>query len=320
MSVKILSDIGTAVSATNAAGLLTFADNKCLPAIIAETFGWKAIRIEFTNDTGKTTTFGACRIGKKIVLLPHFSYGAYSDPETAKSIFNELSRQGYACEWRRFEKISDFVFTDKVTTLLPLLTGSEEQFNKLAPDVKRKIRKSERNGIIVKSGKAELLRDFYAIYSRNMHRLGSPALPIRWFRNLLNNYHDGETGIWIASFNEKPIGGAFLLEYNGFYEACWISTLHEFNRLYTSYGLYWHLIRYAVEHNGKHFSFGRSSTGSGVHSFKQQWGGVDFPLYWNYSQQPANNIRSVTFLPKLWKLLPYPIARLLGPLVSGRFY
>ncbi len=320
MSVKILPDMGTTVSAKSAEGLLTFSENNCLPKIIAETFGWEAVRIEFTNDTDEITSFGACRIRKKIVLLPHFSYGPNAAPEAVKSIFYELNSQGYTCEWRLFEKASDFLFTDKVTSLLPLSADSAEQFRMLNSNVKRKIRKCDRNGIIVKMGKMEMLHDFYAIYSRNMHRLGSPALPMRWFRNLLNNYHDGETGIWIASHNGKPIGAAFMLEYNGFYEACWISTLHEFNSLYTSYGLYWNLIRYAVEHKGCHFSFGRSSTGSGVHRFKQQWGGIDFPLYWNYSHQPANNIRSLTFLPKLWKLLPYPIARLLGPLVSGKFY
>jgi lipid II:glycine glycyltransferase (peptidoglycan interpeptide bridge formation enzyme) len=305
---------------SDTSGISTFADNICLPKILAKTFGWEAVSLEYTYNQKETTYIGACRIGKRIVLLPHFSYGPYSAPESVKAIFHELSSQGYTCEWRLFEKASEFVFTSKVTTLLPLFPDSEEQYRRFDSNVKRKIRKCALNGIIVNSGKVELLHHFYEIYSRNMHRLGSPALPERWFRHLLTDYRDGEAGIWIASFDEKPVGAAFMLEYQGFYEACWVSTLNEYNRLYTSYGLYWEMIRFAVEQEGRNFSFGRSSTGSGVHRFKKQWGGEDLTLYWNYSHPQKRNVRKLTFLPKLWKLLPYRLAKIIGPLIAGKFY
>lgn len=318
MPVRILPNDGTKKNTTG--DLITLGDNGCLPVIIAKTFGWEAVQIEFTDNNDSITTFGACRIGMRIVLLPHFSYGPYSTPGAVESIFNALKSQGYTCEWRLTKKASDFVFTDKLTTLLPLLPDSEDQFNLLDSNVKRKIRKCERNGINVKIGKTELLPDFYEIYSRNMHRLGSPALPKRWFAALLSQYQNGKAALWCAYLDDKPVGAAFMLEYKGFYEACWASTLHQYNSLYTSYGLYWQMIAYAVEHKGIHFSFGRSSLDSGVHKFKQQWGGVDLQLYWNYSHPQVRNVRNLTFLPKLWKLLPYRFTRLVGPLVAGRFY
>jgi hypothetical protein len=80
------------------------------------------------------------------------------------------------------------------------------------------------------------------------------------------------------------------------------------------------MIQYAIERKGTTFSFGRSSPGSGVHKYKQQWGGTDIPLVWNYSHRQSRNIRSFEFLPKLWKLMPFPLAKLLGPLIAGRFY
>jgi hypothetical protein len=320
MHVKIFPYFETDDKPSGKEGFLTLADNGCLPEIIAETFGWEAVRIEFTDDNEAVVTFGACRIGRKIILLPHFSYGPYSDPEIVKAIFNELRSQGYTCEWRLFQKASEFVFTDKVVTLLPLLPDSEDQFNQLDSNVRRKIRKCTLNKIVVKQGKTELLHDFYDIYSRNMHRLGSPALPKRWFAALLNQYRNGEVALWCAYLDNKPAGAAFMLEYQGFYEACWVSTLQENNRLYTSYGLYWEMIRYAAEHQGRHFSFGRSTADSGVHRFKQQWGGIDMPLFWNYSHPQKQNVRKSTLLPKLWKLLPYRVAKVTGPLVAGKFY
>jgi len=318
MAVKILTY--DEAEYTTLGSPITLGDNSCLPKIIADTFGWEAISIEFTDDKKQSLILGACRKGRKIVLLPHFSYGPYSNPETVIAVFNELKGQGYTCEWRLFEKASEFVFTGKVTSLLPLQKNTDKQFRLLNTNLRRKIRKSAANGIVIKPGKSELLDDFYKIYSRNMHHLGSPALPRKWFANLLGQYVNGEASIWCAYLNEKPVGAAFMLEYKGFYEACWFSTLREFNNLYTSYGLYWEMIIYAVEHEGLNFSFGRSTSGSGVHTYKQQWGGVDIPLVWNYSHPQGKNIRSFTFLAKLWKLLPYQLARFLGPLFAGRFY
>jgi len=320
MLVKVLpfGKSGFAISSVN--GRITIGDNPCLPPIVADTFCWKAVCIECTDSLGEITTYGACRKGRNIVMLPHFSYGPWADPEVATEIIKALKTEGYFCEWRLTVKASEFVFTDKVTSLLPLQTNADLQFRILNVNLRRKIRKCASNGIVIKPGKSELLHDFYEIYSRNMHHLGSPALPVKWFANLVGQYINGEACIWCAYLNDKPVGAAFMLEYDGFYEACWFSSLREFNNLYTSYGLYWQMICHAVEHKGLNFSFGRSSLNSGVHKYKQQWGGVDIPLVWNYSHLQSKNIRSFTFLTKIWKLLPYLLARFLGPFVADRFY
>ena len=318
MLLKIIPNDGNESNKSGERAIL--ADNGCLPKIIAKVFGWEAIGILFTDDEGESNTFGACRKGNKIVLLPHFSYGPNASTETVKAIFTELKILGYTCEWRLFQKASEFAFTDKVTSMLPLQADADLQFSLLNANMKRKIRKSAMNGIVVRPGKSELLHDFYELYSRNMHRLGSPALPKRWFEALLSQYRNGDATLWLAYLENKPVGAAFMLEYKGFYEACWVSTLQKYNRLYTSYGLYWEMIRYAAEHTGRHFSFGRSTAGSGVHRFKQQWGGVDMPLFWNYSHPQKQDVRKLTFLPRLWKLLPYRVAKAVGPLVAGRFY
>ncbi len=320
MPIKILTEDGSGAKASGTKGFNTLGDNECLAPIIANTFGWEAIYIQFTDDSGETTNYPACRKGKRMVMLPHFSYGPGANADEAAEIMKELKAQGYFCEWRLTAKASEYCYTDKTTSFLPLETGSDKQFRHLKSNVKRKIRKSAANGIITRSGNTELLDDFYSVYSRNMHRLGSPALPRRWFANLLKQYSGGEAGIWCSYLNDKAIGAAFLLEYRGFYEACWFSTLGKYNKLYTSYGLYWQMIHHATEQKAVIFSFGRSTAGSGVHTYKQQWGGQDLQLYWNYSHPQAKNIRNFTFLTKLWKLLPYPLARIIGPFISGRFY
>lgn len=320
MQLEILPSGTSEITGNEVQGKLTLADNPCLPRILADTFGWREITFRYTDDAGRISHFGACRNGNKIVMLPHFSYGPSAERGTATEIMKALGNKGYSCEWRLTEKASDFVFTDKVTTLLDLEPDSALQYKLFNSNLRRKIRKCALNGISIKKGKSELIPDFYQVYSRNMHRLGSPALPRRWFINLLGQYRNGEALVWCAYLDNIPIGAAFVLEYRGFSEACWVSTSRKHNKYYTSYGLYWALIKHAIDNNNHQFSFGRSTVGGGVHTYKQQWGGRDLPLVWNHSHQQGKGIRRFTILTKLWKLLPYPVAKLIGPLVADRFY
>ena len=299
---------------------ITLGDNSCLPSIIADTFGWEAINIEFTGDNDKPQAIAGCKKRAKIVLLPFFSYGPSQPASAVKEITQSLKQSGYRIEWRLFQKATGFSYDEKVSTVLILQNNADTQFEQFSSNLRRKIRKSTSNGIRFRSGQKELLNDFYRVYSRNMHRLGSPALPFRWFSNLLEQYRNGKASVWCAYSDQQPIGAAFTLSYNGFMEACWFATSRQFNNQYTPYGLHWEIIRNAIEQGTAVFSFGRSTSGSGVHQYKKQWGGKDIPLSWNFSHPQERNIRRYSFLSELWKILPYPIARSFGPLIAGKFY
>lgn len=289
---------------------VTLGDNPELTEIVADTFGWKAITICCSDK--ETIYIAGNQKGRKIVLLPHFSYGPSLNKETASAVFQELKSQGYQCEWRHTEAFSENCYTEKVGSVLPLLASEELEFERLSSSVKHKIRKSKAHGMLVVKGRKELLDEFYSLYSHRMHALGSPALPMKWFANLLQHYQHGEASIWCVYMGDKAVGAAFMLEYHGFYEACWVATLRKYNKFYSNYALYWHMIQYAVEQCGIRFSFGRSTLGGGVHHFKQQWGTTDIPLVWNYTHPPKIDLRKLSLLSYLWKLLPYPIAKSIG--------
>lgn len=320
MKTEILPFSETNIGHDSTGQPISLGCNRSLPAIVAATFGWEAVNIKADFESGETLYFGACRKGRKIVLLPMFSYGPNARPEIAGEILKSLKSQGYSCEWRLTVKASEFVYTNKVATILSLTDDEEQQFGRLKPNVRRKIRKCSSNGIRVIKGGMELLAGFYEVYSIEMHRLGSPALPKRWFANLLEKYRYGEASVWCAYLDNHLVGTAFLLENELFFEACWFATLNKYNKYYTSYGLYWAMIRHAIHEKGLWFSFGRSSYMSGVHIYKQQWGSEDIPLFWNYSNEQPKNIRSFTMLNKLWGMLPFQVAKIVGPWISGRFY
>jgi len=302
--------------------------NPSLGNIFKKTFNWKHKYLLFESEGGTITFFPFVLLKNSLVSLPHFSYGClicgnnhkkYCKEllEQIKPIFNDYSVKKY--ELRSFCKLSENVYTDKVISYINI-NEYKTVFSKFSSNLRRKIRKSVKNGLIIKKGQLELLDDFYKVLCENSHRLGSPVLPIAFFRNLLTDYKYGDSLIWVTYLNEKPIGSSFLLSYFGFFENTWFASLKKHNHLYTSYLLNWSMIKYACDNNGNIFSFGRSTKKSGVHKYKKQWGAIDKQLYWNYSNPKKFNVRKQNWMKEIWKLIPLPIANLIGPYISKRIY
>lgn len=221
---------------------------------------------------------------------------------------------------RSFYALSENYDDHKVITELRLKKTISEQLQGFPPSVRRKIHKAERNGLLVSTGGIELLDDFYAVYRQNIHVLGSFALPYLFFINLLQGYEYGLAKIIIVREGEKCVGAAILLSYLQHSENTWFATLKGSNRLYVSYLLHHTMINLAIDAKCKQYSFGRSTKNSGVHKYKQQWGGADRTLYYNYSEPVSRSIASNKIIPKIVRLIPLPIAKLLDGVVSRIVY
>lgn len=302
--------------------------NPSLGNIFQKTFNWESKYLLIESESGTFTFFPFVLLKNKLVSLPHFSYGCVICENKHESYNNKFLQQlkfeldNYSInkyEIRSFFKLSENVYTDKVISFINLNDYNTVFFG-FKSNLRRKIRKSVKNGLIIKHGKTELLNDFYKVLCENFHRLGSPVLPIAFFRNLLTDYKYGNSLIWVIYFNEKPIGSSFMLSYYGYFENIWLASLKKYNHLYTSYLLNWSMIKYACDNNGDIFSFGRSSLNSGVHNYKKQWGAYDKQLYWNHSSQKKFNIRKQSWMKELWKRIPLPIASLIGPYFAKRIY
>ena len=70
----------------------------------------------------------------------------------------------------------------------------------------------------------------------------------------------------------------------------------------------------------RRFDFGRSTPGEGTYNFKKQWGARPTLLHWQYllpegRSMPELNTKNPKFdlAIKLWRKLPLPVTRLLGP-------
>jgi len=100
----------------------------------------------------------------------------------------------------------------------------------------------------------------------------------------------------------------------------WAAALAQYNALAPNMLLYWAFMERAAEQGLATFNFGRCTPGSGTHRFKQQWGGLDQPLWWyqhgtGRAATPSPHDRAFAWGPRMWKRLPLPIANVIGPRV-----
>ncbi len=295
----------------------TIAHHPSLPGIIASVFGWKTLNI---GQRGQWRLSLVCT-GRSLVSLPHFSYGAlhvapgFSEPQ--RQVGEHLGKMHFekgfsGLEFRHLHNNNSYPRSFKVVSWLGLKDDYQQQRQSFSSNLRSKINRGYRNGMKVISGGEELLDDFHSVYARHIHHLGSAPLPKKFFRHLLKHYntHGGTAAIFVVNQGTNRVGAAFTLAYEGFYENGWFATQKSVQKLYASYVLHEAMLMHAIALGSHTYSFGRSSDGSGVHRFKQQWHTYDVYLDWVQFPKPTIELRKHIWLLNLWSRIPYPLSNL----------
>lgn len=212
----------------------------------------------------------------------------------------------------------------KVRMLLDLPANHEDLFASYKSKLRSQVRKAEKNGLTFNhSCDLASIDSFYDIYSRNMHRLGSPAHPKEWFYALSQSYGENLI-VGTVMLENKAVGaGIILLNCK---QVCipWASTLSEYNRLAPNMLLYWSLLQLSCEQGFKQFDFGRSTFGEGTFKFKAQWGAKPVALDWEDLDTatgeivPGSASSGLTsqlrpHIENLWSKIPFPLISFIGP-------
>jgi hypothetical protein len=321
---KILSSIEDILAASKR--LVTTAHNPSLINILEQSFDYIGDIAILKKENIMIGYMPFCLtngLTKKIVSMPHFSYGGYigiadlKDWEY-KQLFEEI-RTRYKANIliRDVKDLGLNSTTEKVSYFLNLLDSRENQFNEFSSKLRSQIRKASKNSLSVE---ISTIDEFYPIYLENMHRLGSPHLSRSFFEKLINGYSNGEVIIFVVKHDGLSIGSGILLTYKSFCEVTWAATYAEYNHLATNMILYWKMIEYAIENKCKIFSFGRASKDSGSEKFKKQWGGERVQLFWNSNHLGNIKLEKFTFLTVIWRYLPKPIIKYFGPLFTKYVY
>jgi FemAB-related protein (PEP-CTERM system-associated) len=203
------------------------------------------------------------------------------------------------------------------------LEGSQEDlWHSLGPKVRNQIRKSSRLGLVTRGVTVGELDDFYRIFARNMHDLGSPVHSLSFFHRVLTVFESRATLYLTSDAGGRTVAGGVALRFGDCVSVPWASSLRSTRPECPNHSLYWKILGDTLAAKRRVFDFGRSTLGTGPARFKKHWGADGEPLIWSWvdgdgTAEPGRSwtARDHATLVRLWRLLPLAVATRLGPLI-----
>lgn len=215
------------------------------------------------------------------------------------------------------------VRTHKVAMRLELPPTIEALLLSFDKKLRSQIKRPEKDGVIVQvtQGADANISDFYAVFAKNMKELGTPVYPKKFFELILEQFSDTARCI-VCFLDNAPIAVGITIGFQESVEIPCASSLREFNATSANMLLYKTAMEEGIRSGYRYFDFGRSSLDSGTFKFKEQWGATPQTLHWYYlanstdlpNISPSNS--KFSLLIEAWKLLPLPIANLIGPYLT----
>lgn len=269
--------------------------------------------------------------GNRMISQAFSNYGGLlaDDPDASVELLNrafELALE-HGCSTVEFRNLQllpyDLVLQeDKVCMFLPLVSDPDEMWRRLKPEIRNRVRKAEKSGLIATSGGQELLGEFYRLWTIRMRQLGTPCYSKNLFRNILETFPK-HSRIFVVKLGNQAVGAAFSYSFNGLGQCRWSATRIEFNGLAPNTLLYWSAIRHHCLAGDRTFDFGRSTPNSSQYEFKRRWRTKPIQLHYQYWTQADHKLSIVRpENPKykgkiqMWKKLPLWMTRLIGPHIS----
>jgi len=182
------------------------------------------------------------------------------------------------------------------------------------------IRQSLRNDL--EARKEQDVAHFYDIYSESVHNLGTPVFSRRYFEALLAVFNSCSEIITIFD-RGKPLASVLTFffrdevipYYGGGVAGARPRAAYDF--------MYWTVMSRAAASGYLLFDFGRSKLGTGSFNFKKNWGFEPEALIYEFKLRgkgavPDLNPLNPKYRPyiELWKRLPLPVTRILGPRIA----
>jgi FemAB-related protein (PEP-CTERM system-associated) len=221
-------------------------------------------------------------------------------------------------KWDLPELVTD---EEHVTFLIEIKSNLDHVKRAMKKDTRQHINKASKNGLFATLG-LEHLPQYYPIYSRAMHALGTPTLGIDFFQ-CMASLLPKNTDLITLYYADRVVGGGFISPFEEKVYCSWSGLLQEHYNLSTSYLLAWEAIKYAHKNEHRWVDLGRCQKNSGGYEFKKQFGGSCQQLYQQFYLNgidlPPNVGSEMKDDPKfrifinVWRKLPQRLTEVLGP-------
>ena len=266
---------------------------------------------------------------KSLVSLPFAAYGGVlaDDQEAADQLLDKAKEITYSggldyLELRNKVGGIDVLPQKELYVFFrrEIFEDLESNMNAIPRKSRRMIRVGEKAGLTYKFGREELLPEFYKIFSRSYHRLGSPVFSMKLFKSLLRELKEQANILLVKNREGKPISSVLSFFYKDQVLPYYAGSLFEYRDLAPNDYMYWQLMKYGWENGYKLFDFGRSKVDTGSYDFKRHWGFEPEPLPYQYFLNRINGIPNLSPAnPKyqkkieMWRKMPFWATRIIGP-------
>jgi FemAB-related protein (PEP-CTERM system-associated) len=264
-----------------------------------------------------------------LASLPFLAYGGIlaSDAEAASMLrketraIAEMLRVDFV-ELRNRQEVPEDGLTkpDYVTFRKPIPDSEEECLKSIPRKQRAMVRKGIGHGL--ESRLEDDLDNFYPIFSESYRNLGTPVLPRAYFE-AINEGLGKDCRILTIFSGDSPVASVMSYYFRDEVVPYYGGSLPVARSLMANDFMYWELMRRGCDAGIKIFDFGRSREGTGSYHFKKHWGFVPEPLHYQYDLikqssmpdlSPGN--RKYRLAIEIWKRLPTPLTRVLGPFIA----
>ena len=210
----------------------------------------------------------------------------------------------------------------KVSMTLGLEPDANKIWDGFSSGHRQSIRKGYKNGFTARFGGAELLDDFFIVFSETWRDLGTPTYSKRYFEKIVSVFGP-DLRLAVVYHDQEPAAAAFDGLHQGTVEGMWLGIRTKHRNQLAGYVLYWELIKNACERGYQRFHLGRSTAESGAEMFKKKWNAQTEPLYWHYILRsrrdiPLLNVNNPKYRLAIstWQRLPVALTQVVGPFIA----
>ena len=202
---------------------------------------------------------------------------------------------------------------------LPIDGGPEAMFQAMSSNKRRQVRRAIGGGLRV-----IVSRDVGPLYPIHVHtsrRLGTPCFPRRYFEEILREFGDTATILFVIKA-DRPIAFDVLLPFKDSLVCQFSGSLTPFFSFYPNDFLFWCAIQHGYALGLHEIDYCRSRTDSGSAAFKRQLRMREEPLAYQYylphgqpvpQRNPSNPKYRLAI--RAWQRLPLGLTRALGPAI-----
>lgn len=161
---------------------------------------------------------------------------------------------------------------------------------------------------------------FFPVFAENARDHGTPALPRRFFVELLARFGADSRILSIDDAQGRCISSILCFFHRGTVMAYYAGETPAAKGTAANDLKYWEVMKWARAAGCTEFDIGRSKHGTGSYEFKRLWGFTPHPLHYQYlllrrQGIPQNNPLNPKYrlMIATWQRLPLPVANFLGP-------